>query len=131
MGKSKLTWKFYSARRRGLSVEKYIETHKIKSLDDLRESLRQKDVQLPDPELLKDLFKPEWTGKYPLKKEDELADNVKVKKSQESGVSSAKTKKATKEKKRSKARVEKKSTYLQAAYETGSQDDDPNVEPGA
>ena len=73
MGKSKLTWKFYSARRGGLSIEKYIATNGITSLDELRENLRQKDVQLPDPELLKDLFKPEWTGKYHTINEDNPA----------------------------------------------------------
>ena len=55
MSKPKLTWEFYSARRRGLTVEKYVDTNKIKSLDELRESLRQKDVQLPDASLLKEL----------------------------------------------------------------------------
>jgi CTP:phosphocholine cytidylyltransferase-like protein len=126
MGKSKLTWKFYSARRKGLTVEKYVEINDIKSLVELQESLRQKDVQLPDPELLKDMFKPPWTGQYTSAGEENLADKTQAKES-----SNAKTNKTNSRKKNSKKRVEKKSTYLQAAYETGSQDDDPDAEPGA
>ncbi len=128
MGSSKLTWKYYSARRGGLSIETYISTNGIKSLDELRESLRQKDVQLPDPELLKELFKPAWTGKYPPKSKGKQSDSTQTKK----GATSAKPRKSTAKKKRAKQQStpDKKSTYLQAAYETGSQDD-PDAESGA
>ena len=129
MAKSKLTWEYYSARRGGLSIEKYIATNSIKSLDHLRESLRQKDVQLPEPELLKELFKPAWTGKYPSGAKDSQEEKAQA----EKGTSNAKSKKSPSRKKRPKkqAGAEKKSTYLQAAYETGNQDDDSNAEPGA
>ena len=126
MSKPKLTWHFYSSRRRGLSVEKYIETHKIKSLEELRESLRQKDVQLPDEELLKDLFKPEWTGKYPTK-EQEVQPSTKT---TTKGKRNAKSSKSSTQRKRKTTKSEKKSTYLQAAYETGSQDDETDAESG-
>ena len=129
MKKPKQTWQFYSSRRRGLSVEKYIETNKIRSLDELRENLRQKDIQLPPPELLEGLFKPTWTGKYSDSKsstQEEKAQPVKTKR----GVANDKSRKTAPRKKKPKASPEKKSTYLQAAYETGKQDDDPDAASG-
>tara|TARA_E500000331_G_C17219654_1_gene697476 strand:+ start:425 stop:811 length:387 start_codon:yes stop_codon:yes gene_type:complete len=128
MSKPKLTWQFYAARRRGLTVEKYIDVNKIKTLEELQESLRQKDVQLPDHDLLKDLFKPAWTGKYSTSAEKAQEAKPQSKKASPN----AKPNKTTSRKKRGKsAAPEKKSTYLQAAYETGSQDEDPDADPGA
>lgn len=131
MATPKLTWKYYSARRRGLSVEKYIETNKIESLDALRKHLKDKDVQMPEPELLKELFVPAWTGKYPDKAEDSLRGEGKKRKPQQSKSKEAGNAKAKRTKKRSKQPSEAKSTYLQAAYEDGSRDDESNADSGA
>ena len=128
MGKSKLTWEFYSARRRNLSVEKYVETNNISSLDELRDSLKQKGVQLPEPELLEGLFVPEWTGKYPAAPK-EAAPKKRVTTKRGSNAKSSKS--SSKKAKKAQPRSEKKSTYLQAAYESGGQDDDPDAESGA
>ena len=127
MSKPKLTWHFYSSRRRGLTVEKYVETNKIKSLDELRESLRQKGVQLPDDDLLKDLFKPEWTGKYPPKAKKASPSKAQTSKDKRN----AKSSKPTAQRKKKASKSEKKSTYLQAAYETGSHDEETDAESGA
>ncbi len=118
MAKSKLTWAFYSARRNGLTVEKYCETNGIKSLEELQKNLKQKGVELPPAELTKNMFKPEWTGVYPQKSNTEKPRAKKeTPPKRKSNVKS--TQKRRKSKKSEPA--EKKSTYLQAAYETGEQ----------
>ena len=118
MGKSKLTWEFYSARRNGLTVEKYCETHGIKTLEELRKNLKQKGVELPSAELMKDMFKPEWTGVYPQKSStDSPRPKKQTQSKRKSNVKSTQKRRKTKK----SEPAEKKSTYLQAAYETGGQ----------
>ena len=101
------TWQFYSKRRRGLTIEKFVETQHIKSIEELRQKLSERGVAMPGPELLKDLFKPEWTGKYP-KEVDAPAKGKSVPKG---------TNRAKSRLKKQKSKPEKKSTYLQAAYQ--------------